>query len=177
MIDVKLHKSMNCEIQLFPIAGTMTLFYLFISSFTNPTDHCLFFFFSSQSPSPSTSQFLFSGGQASNEYQLNKAYQVEGCSRQSHMRIWVPKTEKGVRNNPCSTYWEFHNRTKLHSCNIFAEVLVHSSASFLVLSSISVSPYKFTLVDSVGYFFVVLWTSLALKSFSCPPLQDSLTWA
>lgn len=44
----------------------------------------------------------------------------------------------------------FHKGIKLHDHNIYAEELAQTSVGFLLLTSGSVSPYGFCLVDSVG---------------------------
>lgn len=76
------------------------------------------------------------------------------------------KQAKKVRDSPHSHFEESHENTRLHNHNVCRG---QSHRGSLTVTSVSQSPYKSCLVDSVGFFF------LYIESFGShsPSLQPS----
>ena len=68
----------------------------------------------------------------------------------SRMRKRVPRAGKRVRDTLHSYCKESHKNTRLRNSNTYAENPAQTHAGSLIGTSVSVSPYKIFLVDSVG---------------------------
>lgn len=86
------------------------------------------------------------------------------------MRNRIPKTTKSLKSSPCSHCEVFHEKTKLYNCHIYVEGLNQTYLCFLVIGSVSVSPYELRLVDFTG--FLVMSMTPLVPTILPPSLQQ-----